>query len=698
MASPRPASPQPNNKERRPSSQVHGESPLRKMSFPVDEVPAIQKVGHAHDHAVESEAEHEDDVIHIEPPYRTTSRIDGGGYDPPTEDLGPHGGNTEEEGGFLVENGYGAPILASDEIQHRPEAQFMQPAIEPEQERLGSTYLDLDSTTPPTYQSGRRSSRPGSRSNSIHTLPHMSRYTTIEDRPESGTPLEDVKEYEPLFPEEEGLDVGKQKSASEPNLPLGNKPKRLDLARHHFPSQDVWEDAPNSLMYETTVKTPQVPEFSIPAAEHEPKEIFETSEQEKARKVTIKQSDKQNFVPVSTKKLAKSDIKPDFLQDQPERPILPARHKFPSRDVWEDTAPSLLHTTIITPQPEKQEPLESKYTSPEGTKAVSIIPVRPSRAKPAMGGSSTSPEDKRAPGIPDRPKPKVPERPSKPLQRGSSEEVPLAKSTSAEEKETPTFAKVKPVVPARPAGSKIAALQAGFMKDLNQRLQLGPQVPKKEEPPKEEVEEEKEKAPLADARKGRARGPQRRRPGVSPSAAAGEEKPKAVRFEISKMVTVFEIDEDGAVKVATAETAKEAQALAKSVEPVAEKTEEIPSVKDETPADIELMAKDESKTAEKVSGEETVASTAEPATSADLSGSTEIVKLLEKVISRSSDATVQTGETKITLPKKDGETEELTAYLGGRADKPGTVIEKDGEQHVGEADTLGKIERTGTGI
>lgn len=677
MASPRPGSTQPNNKERRPSSHVHAESPLRKMSFPVNEVPAVMKVGHAHDHAVESEAEHDDDVIHIDPPSRTTSRIDGGGYDPPTEDLGPQGGNTEEEGGFLVETGYGAPILASDEIRYRPEVQFMQPAIDPEQERHGTTYLDLESTTPPTYQSSRRGSRPNSRSNSINALPHMSRYVTIEDRPETGTPLEDVKEYEPLFPEEEELVLDKKKSASEPNLPLGGKVKRPDLARHHFPSRDVWEDTPNSLLYETTVKTPQLPEFSIPAAEHEPKEIFETQEQEKARKSKLEQSDKQNFIPDHTKKLANAHIKSDVLEDKLERPLLAPRHKFPSRDVWEDTADSLLYTTVITPQPEKQEKLESEQTSPDVTKAVPIIPSRPSRSKPGSESSSKSPEDKKAPVIPDRPKPKVPERPSKPLQRGSAEEVPLAKSTSAEDREAPTVAKIKPTVPARPPSNKIAALQAGFMKDLNQRLQLGPQAPKKEEPPKEAAEEEKEKAPLVDARKGRARGPQRRKPGVSPSAA-GEEKPKAVRFEISKMVTVFEIGEDGAVKVSLAQTAKEVEDLAKAVDPVAEKTEEEGTVTD------------------KVSEEEAVASPEAP--SADLIGSTETVKPLEKVTSSSSDATVQTGETKITFPTKDGETEEITAYLGGRADKPGTVIEKDGEQHVTETDTLGNIEKTGTGI
>ena len=85
-------------------------------------------------------------------------------------------------------------------------------------------------------------------------------------------------------------------------------------------------------------------------------------------------------------------------------------------------------------------------------------------------------------------------------------------------KSPPLTGKPKPAVPARPAGSKIAALQAGFMSDLNKRLQLGPQPPQKGSEPSEEKREEK--APLADARKARAKGPTRRKPATSSSPAA----------------------------------------------------------------------------------------------------------------------------------------------------------------------------------
>jgi hypothetical protein len=84
------------------------------------------------------------------------------------------------------------------------------------------------------------------------------------------------------------------------------------------------------------------------------------------------------------------------------------------------------------------------------------------------------------------------------------------------------------------------------MSDLNKRLQLGPQGVKKEESPKEEeIAEEQEKAPLSDARKGRARGPQRRAPAKSPSAAAASEaKPAAPVLSFSLTQTVWSIDPD----------------------------------------------------------------------------------------------------------------------------------------------------------
>jgi hypothetical protein len=104
-------------------------------------------------------------------------------------------------------------------------------------------------------------------------------------------------------------------------------------------------------------------------------------------------------------------------------------------------------------------------------------------------------------------------------------------------------------------GGKIAALQAGFMSDLNNRLRLGPQAPKKDAPPAEEAPEEKEKAPLADARKGRARGPQRRAPTKSQSPGTAEKSiPPSVSnghhvLSFSMTRTLWSIDEEGTVTV-----------------------------------------------------------------------------------------------------------------------------------------------------
>ena len=84
------------------------------------------------------------------------------------------------------------------------------------------------------------------------------------------------------------------------------------------------------------------------------------------------------------------------------------------------------------------------------------------------------------------------------------------------------------------------------MSDLNKRLQLGPQAPKKEEPVAEEGEEEKEKAPLSDARKGRARGPVRRAPAKSPAPATELATVIAATATLgfSKPTTLWHLDPD----------------------------------------------------------------------------------------------------------------------------------------------------------
>lgn len=542
------------------------ESPLRKASFPVNDTGAVES-------AVE-----DDNVIHVDPPAHRHSKIHGGGYDPPTDDLGPQGGNTEELGGWIDERGYGAPILASDEVAKNPGGEYLQPAVSPEQERRGDDYYaGFDSEHPPMYQSGRRgskpSSRPNSRPQSMHGEP-LARFLSRENREGSGigTPLEEIEEYEPLFPE----DGGKQQK---PKV-AADKLKRPDLARHHFPSQDIWEDTPESLQYQTTVETPQMPEEneagSAPASTSA-SQVFERPEKEQERKEGSAPNDRAHYLTEETKEFAKPGFNPSVLADMPTRPGM--NQRFPSRDIWEDTPDSLrLETTVDTPQMEEQQemlspqdaqkpeiparpaqgpgeaapqiparPPQRQHQVPPADAKVPQIPPRPGASKEA------SPTDRKAPTIPDRPKPQVPARPAKPVRSESQEGAPLNKVTSGgsagSDATSPPAPKAKPAVPARPAGNKISALKAGFLNDLNSRLALGPQAPPKvSEPPAEEAAAETEKAPLADARKGRARGPARRKPAASPSGA-DDTAGKTSTITFFQPITVFSIGEDGRLHV-----------------------------------------------------------------------------------------------------------------------------------------------------
>ncbi|RDI88812.1 hypothetical protein Vi05172_g1451 [Venturia inaequalis] len=581
MASPRPSSAKP----RRASSQTFAESPLRIGAIPPDQVSAALKDAQTkqQDEAVDSDEEDENEVIHVDPPSKRHSKIGGGGYDPPTQDLGHEGGNTADRGGEFIETGYGVPILASDEAVHRPESRFMQPAVEPELERRGDEYID---------PSGRRGS---AASQQNPPFAQLSRYNT-EDRENISTPLDDVREYEPLFPDDD------DRSAVAPAKLVAKRPDAL--ARHQFPSQDVWEDTPESMMYQTTVDTPQDDEKSHRAAEHEPADLFESPEAEKARQTNAKGPDfkapDDSFL--SDAKSKKTGFKSGVAGQLPLRPGMTQR--FPSQDIWEDSPDSQMHTTVVDDKDEEED---------SDDKPVPQIPTRPSGQKVA-------------PSIPGRPKPQVPARPSK-LREISDESVE----------------KAKPPVPARPTGSKIAALQAGFMSDLNKKLGLGPVAPKKEEVA---PEPEEQKAPLADARKGRAKGPQRRKPGAAPAAAEDEKKVSKPRFAISTM-TIWEVDESGELNMGGNKA--EAKAEPRAAVPIPEPA----------PAPTETASTE----------------TTAPSTSQDMA--------------------VQTGQLDIKIGDEEGK----TIFLGGRAPEPGSVVvDADGTQHVGAPDSLGGIEKTAAGL
>lgn len=622
------------------SSQPHVESPLRKSSFPIDAEPSqgLHKTkshdpsARWHENALESETE--DDELQIPPPTVRRNKIHGNGYDPPTEDLGPHGGNTEAEGGFIEERGYGVPILASDEVAKTPGAEYMQPAVSPAQERRGSSYysgVDSDAQYQSGFKLGSRSgsasnSRPTSRPGSAYGLAPLSRFSTYdEDRENMHTPLEDVDEYEPLFPEEEE-DLPRKPMTVAERLKLRDQMKR-------FPSQDIWEDTPNSLQLQATVETPETPNDQSDPKLKAPSAVFETPERESARKGEVTEAEKAELMP-REERLAKSHFKP-HIRDEMHRPSM--KQRFPSRDIWEDTPDSAnLETTVgetpgtgprsppdegleagavvqtsgrpsdgiisgkqprdnatagaaaIEPPSIPPRPNKSKSSPPArdmGMQPLPSVPARPPRklhqvppadaqvlVAPSAFSKAVSPTENKQPSptdarkgpfLPERPKPQMPARPARTIGRESSETIPLSKMTSASsggsdgslEKglASPPFApKPKPAVPARPAGGKIANIKAGFLSDLDSRLKLGPQAPKAQE--KAEPEQEGEKAPLADARKARAKGPARRKPATASdtsgvSAATGDRRSN---WQIQQPWTVWQTDDKGAVNVTDA--------------------------------------------------------------------------------------------------------------------------------------------------
>ena len=524
MASPRPSS----SASRPTSNAVNQESGLR--------------------HEASQELDDNGEVIHIDPPAHRSKKVDG-----PTnsEDLGPEGGNSDEKGGWVTERGYGTPILASDEVQKHPDAEWRQPAVSPEMERRHDGEYTVNEDGTPAYLTKQRThSRSSSRNNNLQQHRAIPSPAHFGDR--TGTPLESHKEYEPLFPEDE--EEGKKPKT------LADKVKRPNLARHQFPSQDVWEDAPASLQYETTVDTPEAPEEpETPVGDDvSAAKVFEPPETEEKRKDTITKEDQQSFLSEHTKQFA--------AENKHLRGVRPTSQRFPSQDVWED-APEHGHLETTVSGPQTPDTNEYAPDSPIVEKDKPSIPARPQvPARPQKAQQESSPIDKKAPIIPDRPKPQVPVRPSKPSEP-SSEKITTTERAVENDASQP---KAKPPVPARPAGSKIAALQAGFLQDLNSKLGLGPQAPKVKEP--EEEKEPEPAQPLTDARKGRAKGPQRRKPAASPAPAAtvtAEVAVPRVKLEIAPVTAVWSFGEDGALDVPAARVAAQIQSKLDSRKPAA---------------------------------------------------------------------------------------------------------------------------------
>ncbi|EGS19793.1 uncharacterized protein CTHT_0042770 [Thermochaetoides thermophila DSM 1495] len=473
-----------------------------------------------------------------------------------------------------IEHPYTAPILAEDEVAKDPTAVLTkEPAVEP-----------------PTIEEP--VSRSSSRAPSI-------RRVTLEPKPE---PQEETEEYEPLFKDD---DKAKERRPSIQEALKNNHKKQ------RFPSADIWEDAPSSVFYTAEVSAPELfeggddeekPEPVVkvsPPPEIETPAIVFARQQEELVEKEYQQYGPEGFP------AARGSKPPVKEEEKPSGPaVVPARpaSRFPSRDVWEDAPESAqLETEVSAPQKEEDEEAEAspveeaKPELPERPqqppKPASEKPATPERRPIKPRQVSVNGEDHTKPAIPDKPKPQIPPRPAA---RPAPAAVPTSGASSEPSAETAAPApRPKPAVPARPIGSKIAALQAGFMNDLNRRLQLGPQgvlAAKLKEKEKEEQSsgsgsteeggeekvEAKEKAPLSDARKGRARGPQRRAPtSVAAAAAAAaaaapppvKEEPE-VSFAFSVAKTVFEIDpEDGTLSTADEAVQEEKSAPVEKVEP-----------------------------------------------------------------------------------------------------------------------------------
>lgn len=396
------------------------------------------------------------------------------------------------------------PILAADEVAKDPTPYELQPAV------------------PPNRRDGDEPrSRPSSRPPSIYSPPPAD---------VRSTPLEDVEEYEPLFPEDEKGDH-KPKTAAD------------KLKGQRFPSRDIWEDAPNSVHSTAEVSTPEPADTrpksrtafaDLPPRDTEtPAQAFARRQEELAEKEAVTAD---SFLNRQQRPESRVEQQPHLTKEIQSRPNINAR--FPSRDIWEDTPDSLQFTTTVS-QPQSVDDSTSEEAAEPLAPATSAnkptVPIRP----PKKQGSGDDGSSK--PAVPNRPKPQIPIRPAK---------------AASDSKELEGSVRQKPAVPARPVGGKIAALQAGFMSDLNNRLRLGPQAPKKDVPSAEEAPEEKEQTPLADARKGRARGPQRRAPTKIHSPGTGGEKSVPPRVSNSHPVlslsmtrTLWSIDEEGTVMV-----------------------------------------------------------------------------------------------------------------------------------------------------
>lgn len=306
---------------------------------------------------------------------------------------------------------------------------------------------------------------------------------------------------------------------------------------------------------QTTVGGPQEEEEANAAASRKRGNLFETPEQEAKRQGEITEPERLSFLQDENNlQKAKPKFNAGIQSEVSSRPG--SRHRFPSQDIWEDTPDSARLEYTISAEEEAQLKSPTGGSAPannnlaRGFEAadssmasaqVPSVPARPNRTQAShqpvseqQSGSAPPAVDQPLEGAPISPvksKPQIPARPARMTQNEAADGAVLNKVTSGgsnasasdvtSPNESTAPARSKPTAPPKPTGSsKFASIKAGFMNDLNSRLQLGPKAPKAAQTEEQSREVEKEKAPLADARKGRARGPARRQPQVAAASSA----------------------------------------------------------------------------------------------------------------------------------------------------------------------------------
>lgn len=270
-------------------------------------------------------------------------------------------------------------------------------------------------------------------------------------------------------------------------------------------------------------------------------------------------SEYANIDPSVTVELAKPAFR-QHVKDEMNGSRPGMKQRFPSSDIWED-APASVHlsTELTTPDPEDDQ-------EPEPT---AVIPSKQVISPPQSlgGGSARSSRDLHSPAKPhlsshlpshlreemSSGRPSIKQRfPSKDIWEESPDSVHLSAEVATPDEPEEVEVKTKegpPAIPPRPNRNKLASVKAGFLSDLNSRLGAGPPIPKIVR-----AVEDDEKAPFNDARKGRAKGPSRRKPAVEAiPGGTTPGKPSEEKLAFSKITPLWTMSGDGKVSTTAEE-------------------------------------------------------------------------------------------------------------------------------------------------